>query len=292
MANIRPVDMRLIEDAFGMSSGYVLDFSNRTFEHFFRAELNVDIYHERYAIRGTSKANRLRVFLEAAPDITAGKALRALWEYRDATGHAPSAKDKKDEENERFYRLAHSLDRQGGPPRPAPSPSVPPADALAGLNTRLLAIVGMQPQARGFAFEGFLNGLFDAYKLDPRRSFRLVGEQIDASFELPPDTYLLEAKWQAAPIGFQDLAGFAAKVEGKSQWARGLFINYSGFSADGLQAFARGRATSIVCMDGLDLTQILSGGLSLIDVIQRKKRRAVEIGSCFVPVRDLFPNVT
>jgi hypothetical protein len=45
---------------------------------------------------------------------------------------------------------------------------------------------------------------------------------------------------------------------------------------DGLQAFARGRATSIVCMDGLDLTQILSGGLSLIDVIQRKKRRAVE----------------
>jgi hypothetical protein len=150
----------------------------------------------------------------------------------------------------------------------------------------------LQPQTRGFAFECFLSGLFDAYKLDPRRSFRLVGEQIDGSFELPPDTYLLEAKWQASPIGFQDLAGFAAKVEGKSQWARGLFISYSGFSTDGLQAFARGRATSIVCMDGLDLTQVISGGLSLIDVIQRKKRRAVEIGSCFVSVRDLFPNVT
>ena len=38
--------------------------------------------------------------------------------------------------------------------------------------------------------------------------------------------------------------------------------------------------------------QILSGGLSLIDVMQRKKHRAGEIGSCFVPVRDLFPNVT
>jgi len=127
---------------------------------------------------------------------------------------------------------------------------VPSADALAGLNARFLAIASTQPQARGFAFEGFLNGLFAAYKLDPHRSFRLAGEQIDGSFEPPPDTYLLEAKWQALPIGFQDLASFAAKVEGKSQWARGLFISYSGFSADGLQAFARGRATSIVCMDG------------------------------------------
>ena len=32
MANIRRVDMRLIEDAFGMASGYVLDFTNRSFE--------------------------------------------------------------------------------------------------------------------------------------------------------------------------------------------------------------------------------------------------------------------
>lgn len=296
MATIRPIDMRLIEDAFGMASGYVLDFTNRSFERFFRAELNVDIYHDRYAIRGTSKANRLRVFLEAAPDPMAGKALRALWEYREATGGPPSSKEEQSRQDERFYRLVHGLDRQGGPPRQPPpqqsGPTTPPAEALGRLNACFLAIISMQPQARGFAFEKFLKGLFDAYKLDPRRSFRLVGEQIDGSFELPPDTYLLEAKWQAAPTAFQDLAAFAAKVEGKSQWARGLFISYSGFSPDGLQAFARGRPTSIVCMDGLDLTQILSGGLSLIDVIQRKKRRAVEIGSCFVPVRELFPNVT
>jgi len=44
-------------------------------------------------------------------------------------------------------------------------------------------------------------------------------------------------------------------------------------------------------MDGLDLAQILSG-LDLIEVIQRKKRRAAETGSAFVPVRDLFMSVT
>jgi hypothetical protein len=81
-------------------------------------------------------------------------------------------------------------------------------------------------------------------------------------------------------------------VEGKAQWSRGLFVSYSGFSEDGLEAFARGRRTSIVCMDGLDLAQILTGGLNFVDVIQRKKRRAAEIGSAFVPVRDLFMSVT
>jgi hypothetical protein len=293
MATIRPIDMRLIEDAFGMASGYVLDFTNRSFAQFFQAELNVDIYHARYAIMGTSKANRLRVFLEVAPDMLAGKALRALWEYRDAAGVAPNSKEEKAQQDERFYRLVHGLDRQGGPPRPTPSQQpAPAAPALANLNARFLEITTLQLQARGFAFEGLLNTLFDIYKLDPRRSFRLVGEQIDGSFELPPDTYLLEAKWQVSPIGFQDLAAFAAKVEGKSQWASGLFISYNGFSPDGLQAFGRGRPTSIVCMDGLDLTHILTGALSRLDVFQRKKRRAVETGNCFVPVRELFFTVT
>jgi hypothetical protein len=140
--------------------------------------------------------------------------------------------------------------------------------------------------------KNFSPSFFAIYNLDPRRSFRLVGEQIDGSFELPPETYLLEAKWQDPPVGLADLLIFAGKVEGKSQWSRGLFISYSGFSADGLEAFARGRPTSIVCLDGLDLTQILSGGLDLIDVIQRKKRRAAETGNAFVPVRDIFLSVS
>ena len=85
---------------------------------------------------------------------------------------------------------------------------------------------------------------------------------------------------------------FSGKVEGKAEWSRGLFVSYSGFSDDGLQAFARGRRTNIVCMDGLDLVQILSGGLNFVEVIQKKKRRAAETGSAFVPVRDLFLLVT
>ncbi|MEO7863120.1 MAG: hypothetical protein ABIU05_22330, partial [Nitrospirales bacterium] len=57
----------------------------------------------------------------------------------------------------------------------------------------------------GYAFEGFLSALFAAYGLAPRGSFRLQGEQIDGSFQIQRDTYLLEAKWQASLIGNADL---------------------------------------------------------------------------------------
>ena len=57
---------------------------------------------------------------------------------------------------------------------------------------------------------------------------------------------------------------FSGKVEGKAQWSRGMFISYSGCTEDCLHAFARGRPTSIVCTDGLDLHQILPSGLNLI----------------------------
>ena len=44
--------------------------------------------------------------------------------------------------------------------------------------------------------------------------------------------------------------------------------------------------------DGLDLYHILSGTLDLREVLRRKVRRAAETNRMFVPVRELFANVT
>ena len=60
----------------------------------------------------------------------------------------------------------------------------------------LNGVESLPPQQRGFAFERFLDTLFAVFKLSPRKSFRLVGVQIDGSFELHANTYLVEAKWQ------------------------------------------------------------------------------------------------
>src|SRR3546814_16318465 len=81
---------------------------------------------------------------------------------------------------------------------------------------------------------------------------RLVGEQIDGSFKLHGQTYLVEAKWHGPQIGFADLMTFSGKVGGKASWSRGLFVSNSGLTAEGLEAFSRGRQTNLICADGLD----------------------------------------
>ncbi|WP_232440920.1 restriction endonuclease [Burkholderia ubonensis] len=144
----------------------------------------------------------------------------------------------------------------------------------------------LPPHPRGYAFEAWLKEAFDCFGLEAREPFRHRGEQIDGSFVLQGETYLVEAKWQSEQTGAADLHAFHGKVDQKAAWARGLFVSNSGFTADGLAAFGRGKR--VICMDGLDLFDALDRQLPLNHVLERKVRRAAESGLPFERVRDLF----
>jgi hypothetical protein len=75
----------------------------------------------------------------------------------------------------------------------------------SSLRTDFSRILALEPHQRGYAFEEFLNKVFNAFGLCPRAAFRLTGEQIDGSFVLDSDTYLLEAKWENKPTAQPDL---------------------------------------------------------------------------------------
>jgi hypothetical protein len=156
------------------------------------------------------------------------------------------------------------------------------------LAERLNELEGLSPQRRGFAFEGFLDALFAVFGLSPRKSFRLKGVQIDGSFELHANTYLVEAKWQRLPIGNHELQSFAGTVRTKANWTRGLYVSNSGFSEDGLANFRFGTSTQIICLSGIDLRDVFSHNLDLVEVFDLKTRRAGETGQAYVPVRELF----
>ena len=158
------------------------------------------------------------------------------------------------------------------------------------LLVQLVKLNQLSPQERGYAFESFLKDLFSGFELAPRDAFRLVGEQIDGSFQLQGETYLVEATWRNDRVGQEELLSFAGKVSGKAKWSRGLFIGYAGFTDEGLDAFARGKPTAIVCMDGLCIHDTLRNGLDLSAVVARKARRAAETNEAFVRTRDLFPS--
>lgn len=155
------------------------------------------------------------------------------------------------------------------------------------LRDDLLGLAASPSKERGFAFEGFLNNLFNAFSLEPRGSFRLAGEQIDGSFELDHEIYLLEAKWQDKQIGQAEILVLREKVEAKSTWSRGIFISHSGFTKEGLEAFSHGRATNLIGMSGQDLYFILDGKMSLSEALRRKVRLAAETGRFYVSVQEI-----
>lgn len=145
----------------------------------------------------------------------------------------------------------------------------------------------LSPQARGYAFEDFLDAMFAVSGLSPRKSFRLTGEQIDGSFQLDDTTYIMEAKWQDSPIGSHELYAFAGVVKSKASWSRGLFISYSGFSSDGLTAFERGEK-AIIGLSGDELRYILAHNVDLASALRLKARHAAETGEVFMPLQDLL----
>lgn len=289
MNPLSSLDYDLLDYVFEMGGGYVLDFSNRTFSEFFVDELSIDIDNSRYCDNGTSKAKRLRSYLRQSGKEDALRVLSALWEYREVKRKRAGVKEEKPEYVAEFWQFIEKL---GGKPPKSQTKREPASqdekmdDRLANeLLAKLMEVSNLDPQPRGYAFEKFLKELFDSCGLYGRASFRLVGEQIDGSFEMNGETYLLEAKWTNQQVDASDLRSFNAKVEDKASWSRGLFISNSGFTEDGLLAFGTGK--SLICMDGLDLSEILLGKLSFQSVLSKKARRAAETGRPFVRVRDL-----
>lgn len=82
MADLSFKEKRYLERFLDMEEGYVLDFSNKTMQDFIFDTMGIDIYQEKYATKGESKANRLRTFWEIESNSSAGILIDKLIEYR------------------------------------------------------------------------------------------------------------------------------------------------------------------------------------------------------------------
>ncbi|MER2369088.1 abortive infection family protein [Photorhabdus laumondii] len=80
MSDLSGSERRKLERLLGMSGGYVLNFSDRTFGDFFD-EYRVEIDAECYRARGTSKANRMRTFWELEANYVVGRVIGGLVDY-------------------------------------------------------------------------------------------------------------------------------------------------------------------------------------------------------------------
>ena len=116
MSSLTSIDKRHFEDLFGMSSGYVLDYSNATFAEFFRECVQVDIYADKYSFNGDSKAKRLRAFWEIEADQTVARVLEALlevWNYEN-----PTPDENSQQRYTKAVEIVNRLQGKNNPPEP------------------------------------------------------------------------------------------------------------------------------------------------------------------------------
>ncbi len=77
MAELSIIEKTKLEKFLRMPTGYVIDFSDRTFQEFIADTVGIDIFDQKYNYASGSKANRLRSFFKQEPDYVVGKLLRA-----------------------------------------------------------------------------------------------------------------------------------------------------------------------------------------------------------------------
>ncbi|MCL4534923.1 MAG: restriction endonuclease [Chloroflexi bacterium] len=161
--------------------------------------------------------------------------------------------------------------------------------ALPDMHARFYALYeDHNRQSAGLALEGLLNDLFRLFDLEPRPPFRVTGEQIDGSFELDHEIYLVEAKWVREQISESDLLVFRGKIEGKSAFTRGVFVSIHGFTQQAQEAITRGKQPNFFLVDGFDLLTVLQGRVGLPEMLRLKLRRLTEEGRVFVTMADLL----
>jgi hypothetical protein len=161
-------------------------------------------------------------------------------------------------------------------------------DGLEKLSKEYMALlVDSNHQSRGFRLERVLRSLFELFDLDPRASFRIVGEQIDGAFTFEGTDYLFEGKWQQELVGSADLDVLAGKLSRKLDNTLGLFLSINGFSEDGVKAHSSGRRVMLL-MDGSDLMAVLEGRIDLIQLLLRKRREASQTGNIYLRIHEIL----
>lgn len=287
MSNLTFREKRKFEQLLGMDTGFVLDFTNRSFAEFVHDCTGRDIYDTRYDYASGSKANRLRAFWQKEDNAMVGKLMSEILDYRGGEG----ALDKK-------CRLIVTRLLEDG--NAATQPKIETndksqaadeqrlAEALMQLKDEFLQLVRQENRnAAGLALEKLLNQLFDVFGLKPRQPFRVVGEQIDGSFLLDGQVYLLESKWEKEPLSESALLVFRGKIEGKSTFTRGVFIALNDISIPARDAITRGKSPSFFVMNGHDLLMILSETVSLPDFLRTRVRLLAEEGLVWAPFSRL-----
>lgn len=155
---------------------------------------------------------------------------------------------------------------------------------LEELNTRFKGLCAMQDEAqkRGYELEKLLVDVFEFFGIKVESPFKLVGEQIDGSFNFQGNNYIFEAKWQNQLSANNQLYSFAYKIESNTLYPRGVFLSINGFSEEAISRITHNKKPQLVLLDVADLILVLNGSISMSKLLEEKIKQAQTRGEIYV----------
>jgi len=165
--------------------------------------------------------------------------------------------------------------------KPEPAESTRPATRRARRHDDALAYLmqllndNTAPQQRGRELEKIVLGILHAEKLEPSGGHIVnPGEEIDLAFILDGHHYLVECKWEAAPVGQPVVTLFSGKVARKAVGTFGVVLSMSGFTQTINATASTGEPLRCVGLTYAELIEVLDGRTTFADVVHRARTAA------------------
>jgi hypothetical protein len=138
----------------------------------------------------------------------------------------------------------------------------------------------------GYEFEAWFYELVDYFELMSRRPYVHAGRQIDGSLTCDGTTYLVELKFTGEQASAPDIDVFFKKVSDKADNTMGLMVSIAGYSSVAIAGASIPR-TPLLLLDHSHLYTLLSGTVTLADMIGRVRRHSSQTSQAYLPVADM-----
>lgn len=138
----------------------------------------------------------------------------------------------------------------------------------------------------GYEFEQWFFDLAGYFEVACRRPYTTDGRQIDGSITLGSTTYLVELKFTGAPADAPDVGIFYKKVIDKADNTMGIMVSISGYTSVAIDDASSAR-TPLLLFDHGHLYHLLSGVITLEELIARVRRNASQTGRAYLTAAEL-----
>jgi len=199
----------------------------------------------------------------------ARRAVAALKEYRQSQrAEAEQDRDRK-AARQRAQEIQAEIHRRG--------------QDLQKLSDRLTELSKhLGSQQAGYDFQKWFYDAADYFETVNRRAYVSNGRQIDGSITVDGTTYLVELKFTREQADSPDIDSLHKKVTSKADNTMGIMVSISGYSSTAVNE-ASGPKTPLLLLDHNHIYLLLSGSITLEELVCRVRRHCSQTGESYLP---------